>query len=86
MDAATEVKMAALREDLLEQFAEVREGLDTKINDVERKSLSFAQRAASRQAEEKPASVKENLQKKMKARYGGLISKTKDIKGAAALG
>lgn len=63
LDTATGRKMTDLREDILEQFNKVHEDLDMKINDVERKSMSFAQRAASRQAgdEKGKSQVKEAL-------------------------
>lgn len=63
LDTATGRRMSNLRDEVFEQFNKVHEDLDMKINDVERKSMSFAQRAASRQAGEEKAKsqVKEAL-------------------------
>lgn len=86
LDTAIGGKMTELREDILEQVNKTQEELDAKLNDVERKSMSFARRTASRQAEDSSKSqMKEAMQKKMKAKYGGLLAKAKGASAGSAM-
>ena len=47
LDVNTKNEINILRDDILDKFEKNNEALNTKIDDVERKTMSFAQRAAS---------------------------------------
>jgi len=85
LDTVTSKRMDEMREQIMEQFNKVHGDLDMKINDVERKSMAFAQRAASNttapgEKKSKP-DVKDVLKTKMKSRLGGLLNKGKGAQG-----
>ena len=73
----------------MQQFNKVHGDLDMKINDVERKSMAFAQRAASNttgpgEKKGKP-DMKDALKSKMKTRIGGMLNKGKGAQGHAGI-
>ena len=53
LDVNTKNVVTELRENLEDQLNKAQEALNTKIDDVERKTMSFAQRAASGQGDQK---------------------------------
>lgn len=86
LDVNTSNRIDQLKEELLDKFTKDHGELDTKINDVERKTMAFAQRAASGQGEQKGKSnMKDALKSKMKTRYGGLLNKPKGAPGLSSL-
>ena len=68
LDVNTKNVVTELRENFEDQLIEAQKALNTKIDDVERKTMSFAQRAASGQGDQQKgkSNIKDQLKQKMK--------------------